>query len=398
MKRASGWLLLMLASILLGFLSRISFAAEPIKVGVILPLTGEKAVFGEIEKNSFLIALDEINKAGGVRGTKIELLIEDDTSSPDVARGAAEKLISKDKVVILGGEYGSSETYAVAGVAQQKRFPFLINTGAADNITEQGWNYIFRLNPTVSEYTGAAENFLKEVAKPKTAVILFENTLFGTSGAQGFEKSCKDLGIRVLLKEGYEHGAVDFKPLLIKVRNNKPDLIYMISYLMDASLIMRQSMELDMNPQLFMGGGGGFVLAEFYQNAGKAAEGVFAADLWVPNLPYPGATDYYNKYKKLYGKVTDFRGAEAYAGLYVIADVLKRTKSLSPEDIREALAATDLMTAFGRVKFIAYGKKTNQNKLPTYLVQWIKGRLECVWPKEYATAKYIFPHQPWKGR
>jgi branched-chain amino acid transport system substrate-binding protein len=398
MKRATGWFLLMLTSILLGFLNSVSFAAEPIKVGIILPLTGEKAVFGEIEKNSFLIALDEINKAGGVRGSKIELLIEDDTSLPDVARGAAEKLISKDKVVMLGGEYGSSETYAVAGVAQQKRFPFLINTGAADNITEQGWNYIFRLNPTVSEYTGAAENFLKEIVKPKTAVILFENTLFGTSGAQGFEKSCKDLGIHVLLKEGYEHGAVDFKPLLIKVKNNKPDLIYMISYLMDASLIMRQSMELDMNPQLFMGGGGGFVLAEFYQNAGKAAEGVFAADLWVPNLPYPGAMDYYNKYKKLYGKVTDFRGAEAYAGLYVIADVLKRTKSLSPEDIREALAATDVMTAFGRVKFIAYGKKTNQNKLPTYLVQWIKGRLECVWPKEYATAKYIFPHRPWKER
>jgi branched-chain amino acid transport system substrate-binding protein len=399
MKRGTGWFVLMLASILLsGSFNPVSFAAEPIKVGIILPLTGEKAVFGEIEKNSFLMALDEISKAGGVRGSKIELLIEDDTSSPDVARGAAEKLISKDKVVMLGGEYGSSETYAVAGVAQRKRFPFLVNTGAADNITEQGWNYIFRLNPTVSEYTGAAENFLKEIAKPKTAAILFENTLFGTSGSQGFEKSCNGLGIQVLLKEGYEHGAVDFKPLLIKVKNAKPDLIYMISYLMDGSLIIRQSMELDINPQLFMGGGGGFVLAEFYQNAGKAAEDVFAADLWVPNLPYPGAMDYYKNYKKLYGTTTDFRGAEAYAGMYVIADVLKRTRSLSPEDIQQALVATDLMTAFGRVKFISYGKKTNQNKLPTYLVQWIKGKLECVWPKEYATAKYIFPRRPWKER
>jgi branched-chain amino acid transport system substrate-binding protein len=122
----------------------LSFAAEPIKVGIVLPLTGEKATFGEIERNSFLMALSDINKAGGVKGAEIKLLIEDDTGNPDVARAATEKLISKDNVVMLGGGYGSSETYAIAGVAQQKKMPFLINTGAADKITEQGWNYIQR--------------------------------------------------------------------------------------------------------------------------------------------------------------------------------------------------------------------------------------------------------------
>ena len=372
--------------------------AQPIKVGIILPLTGEKAAFGEIEKNSFIMALNEINKAGGIKGAKIELLIEDDTGKPDVARGATEKLVSKDNVVMLGGGYGSSETYAIAGVAQQKKLPLLVNTGSADRITEQGWNYVFRLNPPVSEYSAAAESFLKEVAKPKAATILFENTLFGTSGSKEFEKSCKDLGIQVALKEGYESGAVDFKPLLIKVKNANPDLIYMISYIMDASLLMRQSMELDINPKLFIGGAAGFTLPEFLQNAGKAAEGVFSADLWVPSLPYPGAMDYYNNYKKLYGKVTEYHGAEAYAAMYVIADVLKRAKSYSPEDIRQALAATDMMTVFGRVKFISYEKKTNQNKLPTYLVQWTKGKLECVWPKDVATAKYVYPHKSWKER
>jgi len=393
------WLTLMLACIsLICFSFPLISDAQPIKVGIILPLTGEKAAFGEIEKNSFIMALNEINKAGGVKGAKIELLIEDDTGKPDVARGATEKLVSKDNVVMLGGGYGSSETYAIAGVAQQKKLPLLVNTGSADRITEQGWNYVFRLNPPVSEYSAAAESFLKEVAKPKAAAILFENTLFGTSGSKEFEKSCKELGIQVALKEGYESGAVDFKPLLIKVKNANPDLIYMISYIMDASLLMRQSMELDINPKLFIGGAAGFTLPEFLQNAGKAAEGVFSADLWVPSLPYPGAMDYYNNYKKLYGKVTEYHGAEAYAAMYVITDVLKRAKSYSPEDIRQALAATDMMTVFGRVKFISYEKKTNQNKLPTYLVQWIKGKLECVWPKDVATATYVYPHKSWKER
>jgi branched-chain amino acid transport system substrate-binding protein len=399
MNRLVKWFVLVLSGVfLIGLSIPLSFAAEPIKVGIILPLTGEKAAFGEIEKNSFIMALNEINKAGGVKGSKIELLIEDDTGKPDVARAATEKLVSKDNVVMLGGGYGSSETYAIAGVAQQKKLPLLVNTGSADRITEQGWNYVFRLNPPVSEYAAAAGSFLKEVAKPKTAVILFENTLFGTSGSKEFEKSCSDLGIQVALKEGYEHGAVDFKPLLIKVKNANPDLIYMISYIMDASLLIRQSMELDINPKLFIGGAAGFTLPEFLQNAGKAAEGVFSADLWVPTLPYPGAMDYYNNYKKLYGKDTEYHGAEAYAAIYVIADVLKRAKSFSPEDIRQALATTDMMTVFGKVKFISYEKKANQNKLPTYLVQWIKGKLECVWPKEYATAKYQYPHKPWKER
>ena len=399
MNKSLKWLTITIAGISLISLSfPLSSAAQPMKVGIVLPLTGEKAAFGEIEKNSFIMALNEINKAGGVKGSKIELLIEDDTGKPDVARAATEKLVSKDNVIMLGGGYGSSETYAIAGVAQQKKLPLLINTGSADRITEQGWNYVFRLNPAVSEYSAAAESFLNEVVKPKAAAILFENTLFGTSGSKEFEKSCKDCGIQVPLKEGYEHGAVDFKPLLIKVKNATPDLIYMISYVMDASLLMRQSMELDINPKLFIGGAAGFTMPEFLQNTGKAAEGVFSADLWVPSLPYPGAMDYYNNYKKLYRKETEYHGAEAYAAMYVIADVLKRAKSYSPEDIRQALATTDMMTVFGRVKFISYDKKTNQNKLPTYLVQWIKGKLECVWPKDVATAKYIYPHKPWKER
>ncbi len=373
-------------------------AQNVIKVGIILPMTGEKAKFGEIEKNSFVMALNDINKAGGVKGKKIELLFEDDTGKPDVARSAAEKLLSKDNVVMLGGGYGSSETFAISGVAQQKKVPFLINTGSADKITEQGWNFVYRLNPPVSEYAEAAESFFKDIAKPKTAAILFENTLFGTSGSKEVEKSLKNLGIQVLLKEGYEHGAVDFKPLLIKVKNGNPDLVYMISYVMDASLIMRQSMELDINPKLFVGGGAGFTLPEFYQNAGKAAEGVFSADLWVPSLPYPGAMDYFKNYKKTYGKDTEYHGAEAYAAMQVIADVLKRAKTFSPEDIRQALAATDLMTVFGKIKFTSYGKMTNQSKVPTYLVQWIKGKLECVWPKSVATTTYVYPHKPWKGR
>lgn len=368
-----------------------SFAQDAIKVGIILPLTGEKAKFGEIEKKSFEMALEEINAAGGANGKKIEFIYEDDTGRPDVARSAAEKLITKDKVAMLGGGYGSSETFAIAGVAQQNGVPFVISTGSDNKITEMKWDFIFRINPPVGDYPKGLESFLTEVVKPKTAAILFENTNFGSSGSREFEAICKRLDIKVVLSEGYQSGGVDFKPLLVKVKQANPDLVYMISYLMDASLLMNQSKELRITPKLFVGGAAGFTLPEFRQNAGKASEGVFSATLWYQTLPYAGAKEYYDKFVKKYNMDTEYHGAEGYASAYVIADALKRAKSLKPEDVRASLSATDLMTVFGPVKFVAYDKMTNQNKLPTYLVQWIDGKLELVWPKEIASKPFVYP-------
>ncbi len=374
-------------------------AADTIKVGIVLPLTGKLAKFGEIENKSFLMALDEINAAGGVNGKKIELIIEDTTGKPDVGRSAIEKLITQDKVPVIGGGYSSSVTWATIAVAQQNKVPFLVNTGSADKITEQGWEYIFRLNPPVSEYPGGFASFVKAVATDlKTVAILHENSLFGQKGSKKFVKQAEALGMKVLMKEGYEAGAIDFKPLLVKVKSKKPDLVYMISYIMDASLLMRQAKELNFNPKLFVGGAAGFTLPEFEKNAGKATEFVYSATLWTPSVPYPGAKDYYDKFMAKYNTPTEYHGAEAYAAMYVIADALKRAKSLTPQDIRDSLAATDMMTAFGPVKFISYDKKAQQNKLPTFLVQWIDGKLETVWPKAVSTKAYVYPVPKWNQR
>ena len=123
-------------------------------------------------------------------------------------------------------------------ILQQNGMPFLVNTGSADKITEQGWDYVFRLNPPVSDYPEGLESFLTEVVKPKTAAILFEDSAFGTSGSKNFRQTCEDLGIKVVLMEGYSKGGVDFKPMLVKVKEANPDLVYMISYVMDAALLM----------------------------------------------------------------------------------------------------------------------------------------------------------------
>ena len=383
--------LTLLALSTFGLVAGPALAQDTIKVGIVLPLTGEQAKFGEIEKLSFDLALEEINTRGGINGKKLEFVIEDDTGRPEVGRSVVEKLITKDKVVMIGGGYSSSVTYAAAGVCQQNQIPFLVNTGSADNITQSNWDYVFRLNPPVSEYAEAIESLLKDVIKAKSAAILYENSLFGTSGAKEFEKSCKELGIEVMLKEGYQAGGIDFKPVLVQVKEKKPDIVYMVSYVMDASLLMKQSKELKLAPKMFIGGGAGFTLPEFAQNAGNASDKVISATLWYQSLPFPGAMDYYNKFLAKFKKDTEYHGAEAYAAAYVIADTLKRTKSMKASDIKEALEKTDMMTVFGPIKFVTYGKHKNQNKLPTYVVQWINGHLELVWPANVAMKKFEYP-------
>jgi len=368
-----------------------AWAADSVKVGIVLPVTGSLAKFGEIERDCFVMAQEEINAAGGINGKKLDLLIEDTTGRPDVGRSVVEKLITKDKVVMIGGGYSSSVTYATAGVCQQNEMPFLVNTGSADKITSSGWSWIYRLNPPVSQYASAIETLLPNVVKPKTVAILYENSLFGTKGAKKFEKSCQKLGYKVVLKEGYEHGGIDFKPVLVQVKQKNPDIVYMISYIMDASLLMKQARELKLTPKLFIGGAAGFTMPEFKENAGVASNYVISATLWHQVLPFPGAMEFYNKFKARYGKSVDYHGAEAYAACYVIADVLKRAKSYKNTDIKKALDATDMETVFGPVKFTTWGKMKNQNKAATYAVQWINGKLELVWPTDHATAKMVYP-------
>ncbi len=366
-------------------------AADTVKVGIVLPLTGPQAKFGEIEKKSFDLALEEINAAGGINGKKLELVMEDDTGRPEVGRSVVEKLITKDKVVMIGGGYSSSVTFGVAGVCQQNKMPFLVNTGSADKITTSGWDYIYRLNPPVSHYADAVTTLLSEKVKPKTVAILHENSLFGTKGAKSFAKICDKAGYKVLLKEGYEHGGIDFKPVLIRIKQLNPDIVYMVSYIMDASLLMKQAKELKLTPKMFIGGAAGFTLPEFAENSGVAAENVISATLWHQVLPFPGAMDYYKKFVAKYNKPTEYHGAEAYSACYVIADVLKRAKSFKNTDIKQALSETDMMTVFGPVKFTTWGKMKNQNKAATYVVQWLDGKLELVWPTEHATKAFAYP-------
>ncbi len=322
------------------------YAADTLDLSIPLPLTGGQAKFGEMEKKSYEIAAEEINAKGGIKGKRVVLTFEDSQGKPEIARSIAEKLIDVKKQPLIFGEYSSSCSKAVAAVANERKTPYLVVTGADDSITQQNYKYVFRMNPSNAYYAVGLISFLKQVVKPQSIAILYESSDFGTSGAEDMVKQAEKMGMKVLVKEKYEKGAVDFKPILSKVKAARPDVIYMVSYVMDASLFMKQIKELRIDAKLFAGGAAGFAIPEFISNSRDAAEYVVTATLWSEQAKYKGAKEFAEKYKKKYTEYPSYHGAEAYSALYIIKDVLERAKSMKPEDIREAMKATKMDDGF----------------------------------------------------
>jgi len=372
--------------------------AADLALSVPLPLTGGQAKFGEIIKKSMEIAAEEINAKGGVKGGKLVLRFEDSQGKPEIARSIAEKIIDVQKQPLLFGEYTSACAKAVAAVAEERKTPYVVVASAADEITQQNYKYVYRINPTNAYYASGLLSFMDKVVKPRTMVILYESSDFGTSGAEEMAKSAEKAGIKVLMKEKYEKGAVDFKPVLSQVKAQNPDVIYMVSYVMDAALLMRQIKELRIDARLFAGGAAGFAIPEFIDNAKDAAEFVVTATLWSPQVSYPGAREFAEKYKAAHGDYPSYHGALAYSAVYVVKDAVERAKALTTEDINAAMKGVDMMTAFGPVKFENRDGYQNQNFIDTLALQVLHGKHETIWPERYASAKPVFPIPRWRER
>lgn len=390
--------LVIIGAFLLSILSIPVYAAEPLKLSIPLPLTGSQAKFGEMQKKSYEIAAEEINAKGGIKGRKVVLDFEDSTGKPEIARAIVEKLIDVKKQPIIVGEYTSACAKAVAAVAEERKTPYLVVSSAADEITQQHYKYVFRLNQVSAHYSDGLMTFFNEVVKPKTIAIIYESSDFGSSGAKDMVKNAEKSGIKVLVNEKYEKGAIDFKPILSKVKAENPDAIFMVSYVMDAALLMRQIKELRIDAKIFAGGAAGFDIPEFVDNAKDAADYVITATLWTPQLNFKGSKEYANKFKSKYGEFPSYHGAAAYSALYVVKNALERAKSFSPENIQAALKATNMETPFGHIKFEDKEGYQNQNFATTYVRQIIKGTHQTMWPTAYANQKYIYPIPKWRDR
>jgi branched-chain amino acid transport system substrate-binding protein len=369
-----------------------------IRIGVITSLTGSNAAFGQAHKNGYTVALQEINDAGGINGKKVELDYYDDQSKPDQAVQGVSKLVDQDKVPIILGAYSSESTRAIVPVVKQKQIPTIAPTATADNIMDTAAPWLFRICAGSGAYATATLDFLKNNGDPKTIEVVYENTNFGQSNNKSMTEAATKAGLNVVGNEAYQASSPDYKALLQRVKAKNPEAVYFASYLLDASTLMRQSEQVNLNPKYFTSAGTGFAAAEFPtpdKGAGKYAEYTFSVSQWLPSAKWNGSKDFDDKYFKLTGTHPAYHAIEAYAALKTAAEAIKKAGKAEPKAIRDAIASIDLPdTPFGPVKFDAKG----QNPHPVLITQIQNGQYKVVWPADAAEAKPIIPTPEWSKR
>lgn len=367
---------------------------DKLRIGVITALTGAEAEFGKAHKRGYDLALEEINKGGGILGKQVELITLDDKSKPEEAAKDVDQLVNQENVQLILGSYSSGSTLAVVKKVTSYKTPLIIPTATAKNVMETGSKYAFRINATSDDYANAVVNFLKERNDAKTLALVYEDGNFGTSAAKAMKSAVKNTGINIVAEEQYSKNGVDFKSLLLRVKEKNPDAIYFASYSLDATALMKQSHEVDLNPKYYTAAGTGFSVATFPKNTGKEAEYTLAAGQWDASAAWKGSKEFDQKIFERTGVHPAYHDVQAYAALYTAKAAIEQAGSYEKEKIREALTKVQLETPFGPIKFDDKG----QNPHPVIITQVQEGKFVTVYPKDAATGEAKVPTPPWDQR
>lgn len=360
------------------------------KIGVINSMSGPEAPIGEHITNGIKLAEEDLRH----KGINVQIVWEDDTGKPQISMSAMEKLATRDNVVGVVGPYTSACSNAVAKLAEKYRVPLLIPAAAKEEITRQGLKYVFRMNAPADKYASSLIDAATALGKPRTIAFIYENTDFGTSTTKTAKEYVAKKGMQVVADEPYPKGAADYRSTLAKVKSKNPDLVFMVSYVADAILLMRQSKEVGLQPQAFLGAGAGFTTPEFAKER-AISENVISCTQWTGDVNWPGAKAFEARFKAKFGKEPTYHAACAYASMMIMAETARNAGG-DRAKIQKGLKAGKWNGVMGEVQFADYEGFTNQNNHPMLVQQIINGNYETVLPAKFATRKPIFPFPKWK--
>src|SRR5437016_4273667 len=365
--------------------------AAPVKIGIINSLTGPEAPIGEDLSNGYKLAIEDLKKQKNV---DVQVIWEDDTGKPQVGISAMEKLATRDNVAGVCGAYTSAVTSVVAKTAERYKVPMINPVASKEEITRQGYKYVFRVSATTNDYAQVLLDMALSFGQPKTIAILNENTDFGVSGGRSAKEYAEKKGLKEVFHEAYSKGSPDYRSTLVNVRNANGDVVFMVSYVADAILLMRQSREIGLKPMAFLGAGAGFSNVQFAKEK-EISNGIFSSTQWTPAVSWPGAKGFARTYEQRYGKPASYHAATAYTALWILGQTAAQTNG-DREKTREALKAGSWDTLDGPVKFQDYDGYTNQNKHQMLVEQIQDGKFVTVWPKELQSGKTVWPFPGWK--
>jgi len=340
--------------------------SEPIRIGEYQSLTGASASFGISSTNGSKLALEEINANGGVLGRKIELITEDDRSLPGEPATIVRKLITRDKVVAILGEFASSRALEGAPIAQEFKIPFL-SAGATNVKVTQVGDYIFR-DCFIDPFQGTVmARFALKRGFKKIAVMTDEKQDYSEGLSKHFIEEYRKGGGEIVREQSYSSGDKDFRAQLTSIKAVAPDAIFLPGYYGEVGLIARQARQLGIKVPFL--GGDGWVGSSLIPVAGRALDGSFFSGHCSMENPDPVLQDFAKKYRAKYHSEPDDMAALGYDGMLLMADAIKRAGSTDAEAIRAALASTkDFPGATGKISI-----DENRNARKAAVIQTVGG-------------------------
>lgn len=329
-------------------------AAEMIKIGLLAPLTGFAAADGASVKNSVDLAVEKINKAGGLLGKKVELVTYDDRADAKEAVALAQKLIQQDQVVgLVAGSY-SMPTRAVAPLFQDEGLPLVAAYAIHPDVTKAG-DFNFR-NGFLGAVEGrAAAHTAVELLKAKKIALLTSDNDFGRTLAEGFNEYLAKFAkgkAEVVMALTYPMSEKDFKPYLSKIKEVNPDVIFSSGYYFQTGPVLKQARELGMKTQII--GEEGADSPKTLEIAGESAEGFVIVTNLNRDDKRPFVQEFLKEYETRFKIQPDMVGASAYDAFMILCDGIQRAKSTTGKAMRDPIAATTVPVAFGTVDPIQF--------------------------------------------
>jgi branched-chain amino acid transport system substrate-binding protein len=390
---------------------------ETIKIGLIMPLTGNSATAGQQAKAAVELGAEIVNGAypefatlplrssmglPNLNGAKLKIIAADNQNNPSIGQKQTMRLITEEQVVALQGAYLSSVTLAATTIAEQHGIPWIVGESVAVDITRRGYKWIFRVTPNAADYARSYMEFLddlKQAGRPVASIgVVYENTEYGTSVAASVREAAREANLPISADISYPANSADVASQVMELRNKEPDAIVFASYTSDVIRYMKALKGFDYRPPVIIGDDTGFSDPAFIANVGGIAQGVLDRSAWDKGKPGSVTAKINELFKARTGYELDDTSARNMQALFVLADAINRAGSSKPDAIQQALRQTDLkpeqlMMGYRGVKF----DPTGQNALAaTYLIQLQGTGYVVVWPEKSATAKLIYPFKGWQ--
>lgn len=334
-----------------------AFAADPVKIGLIIPLSGGNSLSGAEVLAGVTLAAEECNAAAGANGRTIQIVKEDDAGVPTTGASAAQKLIERDRVVAIIGSQTSNVSIAIGNLGRKTKVPVITAGAASSEITESnvaGDPWIFRAMPGTGEQGGESASDMLKLLKLKRVAVIYDNSSYGRLLSDSFVKAVKSMGGELVATEHYEQGEQDFYTLLTRVRETKPEGVFIAGLIAEGAAILRQSSEINFKTQFY--GSGGMISNSLLDLAGKAASEGFAVNvMYEPNTTNPFGKAFGERFQKRFSLPGNTLSGHGFDVGSIVCDAVKRAKTTDGTGIRDAIRTSNIEIVEGppgsRVKF-----------------------------------------------